>query len=551
MKKISAVILSVMILLCHTLIFAAETETVVEGDGTEDNPYILTKSNIENLIQKGCGVQGENIYFKLSEDIYSINITEPFFGVLDGGGYLVSSMRLEEVASRGIIRNIKVSYAKGGNNSAVIGINNGLIENMEVSRNIKRGSEMSAVVQVNTGIIDNCYTTYKVTTNSAGAAGIVYFNNGGIIRNCVNRAWIYTSEEYAGGIAARTSGGIIENCVNMSEVTSEKGIVGGIAGESEGTLIRNCVVSGEVNGSVNAGGILGLDIGNTTVENCYFDYNKNEMGRTAVGSTGNQNGAYTEEELRNPEIYQDFDFETDWAVSYIDGFAVPMVRFGNGSEEHPYLIYNSNDLQLLDGDAGAGKYIRLAASVSTQLEDFKGHLDGNNNTFESVIKILDEGASVRNVYFSKKSTAIEYIYKATVEDCTAATSEYKIYGTGGFVGINDGGVIRNCDIKNSIRNFKHSGILAHINKNGGIIENCTIAVNIFVYDRSGFALSEKENSDMGSIVWMNDNAEINNCEVILFDTSYSDDEAIDKAKQASMAVKNNGTIENCIYSVAE
>ncbi len=62
MKKVIALILAIFILPSIPVL----AEETVTGDGTPENPYVLTKQNADELIKRGLGDDGRGVCFTFS-----------------------------------------------------------------------------------------------------------------------------------------------------------------------------------------------------------------------------------------------------------------------------------------------------------------------------------------------------------------------------------------------------------------------------------------------------------------------------------------------------
>ena len=163
---------------------------------------------------------------------------------------------------------------------------------------------------------------------------------------------------------------------------------------------------------------------------------------------------------------------------------------GDGSEDHPYLIYNNEQLDFLatrvNGENSStynDKYYKLMADLAYNGNSdnkaigydidhkFNGHFDGNGHTISGIKSIstgvyynglfgyLDSGAEVKNVILTS----------STIGDGNRS---------GGIAGLNEG-TITNCHVTSTVtingtaqNSYLHGGIVGY---NMGTVSNCTFA----------------------------------------------------------------------------
>lgn len=205
-----------------------------EGDGTEENPYLLYDGydfvNIAKDVNGGTNYTGT--YFLVASpeiDFSGFSYTaigtesKQFGGYFDGNGV--------------VIKNLSATNGLFGYMSK-----NGTITNI---------------------IIDE---TCIINGTSRDAAGFVGASRG-TISNCINNASVTSTKYHIGGICGDNMGTII-NCKNYGDISSnyDVGMVGGIAGDIDSGKILNCENYGKVTGPACwIGGIVGLVTGNKSV----------------------------------------------------------------------------------------------------------------------------------------------------------------------------------------------------------------------------------------------------------------------------------------------
>jgi hypothetical protein len=185
-----------------------------EGNGTAGNPYIITISDHIIFLADAVNLAAVNsanttyntAHYRLGNNIVlsgnwtPIGISsQPFSGVFDGNGKIISGLTIASTSSyQGLFGIISSGTVK----------NLGL-ENIAINGDSRLGGIAGDVY--NSSTISNCYTTGTITGQSNSIGGIV------------------------GRLA---EGSIIENC--YSTVTVSGGAVGGIAGSMPGSTVKNC-----------------------------------------------------------------------------------------------------------------------------------------------------------------------------------------------------------------------------------------------------------------------------------------------------------------------
>ncbi len=227
------------------------------------------------------------------------------------------------------IKTTPPNYAGGiaGENSL-----HGIIKNC-YNRGTISGNAPGGIVGRNwSGTIENCRNMGTVTSVHLLAGGIAG-DNGGLITRCYNEGNVSlnTSSKYdvfaAGGIAGTVSGikAAITDCYNTGSVSltaspGETAYAGGIAGAINEADISACYNIGGVSASSDdTGGIVGAITSRFgTVTNCYY-YNDPTL-QTADGTP------LSTAELKQPESYIGFDFDTVWAINPDSNDGYPYLR---------------------------------------------------------------------------------------------------------------------------------------------------------------------------------------------------------------------------------
>lgn len=319
MKKLLSVVLVVLLMFTITTIspisVSSATTEFAGGNGTVDNPYLISNKNHLNNMRNHlnsnfkliCDIEFSAADFAENGDFYNngmgfepigLSSNNNFCGTFDGNGYAIKNLYMNFS-----ITGKEVFIGLFKNNRGTIknlGVVNG---NMSVAASAKSNyphcsAIAGGIVGSNGGIIINCYNSCNVsatasvssynahaTTNVGGIAGM---NSSGTISNCYSTGKIsamlpigqYNND--VGGIVGMNISGLIDNCYNTGTVSGDYS--GGIAGKSySDATITNCHNTGTIlaksDSTARAGGIVGEngvsnkvingDYRDCKVENCY------------------------------------------------------------------------------------------------------------------------------------------------------------------------------------------------------------------------------------------------------------------------------------------
>ena len=322
-----------------------------EGDGSEENPYLLkTKDDLITLAKVTTVSQQlfPDTYFKLANDI-DMQKDESFLGIcasiitgssdahvqfaghIDGAGHTIHNMVIKgSMTWTTEPVDDKMGTPKTGECIGYKGFigrlaPEGSVKNLNIAADCDledMWATSAAVVGYNYGTIENCKNYADVSGYSCWIGGIAGQNlKGAVIRNCFNAGNIVTGYMNVGGITG-SNYGLIENCENTGDIeakvlstfisgtkVSKLKSVGGISGGQTGGRIVNSVNSGTISGYGRVGGISG-SLGEASSQT--YDYHNDVINcinygsvmaddKIEVGSIGGQTG--TNGECR--DIYYD------------------------------------------------------------------------------------------------------------------------------------------------------------------------------------------------------------------------------------------------------
>lgn len=268
-----------------------------EGDGSEDNPYLLFDpddfKNLANDVNAGTSYIGT--YFKVakkeidfsgvsytaigkSEYVSGNEVVSGFAGNFDGNGVTITNLTTNKalfgyIAKKGLVANITIDESCKINGYT---------------------SNVAGVAGSNKGTIDNCVNKAPVSCTKYHVAGICG-DNMGTISNCKNYGAITCESEngMTGGIAGDLDEGNILNCENYGNVVSDGFWIGGIVGLITGQLngqscsVKNCRNQGDVTGPYDVGGIFG-DVTSSSTVIC----DNMVSGCTIKGTSGSGSDSY-------------------------------------------------------------------------------------------------------------------------------------------------------------------------------------------------------------------------------------------------------------------
>ena len=255
------------------------------GDGTKDNPYLISNAGQLAAFARVVNDGKTDICAKLTEDIviqegvlkadgslngdgsdfeqwtpigeYGEDGERAYTGIFDGNGKTISGLYIDSNADYiGLF-----GYIGSGAEVKDVGIENSYI-------NCRGGMHTGGICGYSYGgTIENCYNTGTVSGNYAGGVcGISY----GTVENCYNTGTVSGTDasfiNYVGGICGRNmNDGTIENCYNTGTVSGR--YAGGVCGINY-TTVTNCYNTGTVSGEY-AGGVCGNNMNPGKIDRCY------------------------------------------------------------------------------------------------------------------------------------------------------------------------------------------------------------------------------------------------------------------------------------------
>lgn len=295
---------------------------IMEGQGTSSKPYIIKTT--EQLANITADLQA---YYKLGNDINLENIenwvpigtsTKPFTGTLDGEGYTIRNMKIENRSSYlGLF-----GYTDGST------ITNLKLNNYNIASEGSGNNYIGALVGYNQGNVINVSTsgtiTIKYSSNYVG--GLVGYHKSNKISTEINKCCTEgtfnknisnRTGNYVGGLVGLFEGKSSTYPATLSNSYSNVDIkaynyVGGLIGKlGKYTTIQYSYMTGNIDKSSYGGGLIAqAETSNITVTNCYWD--KEKSGQTT--SANDLGTGLTTEEMKTKSSYSGWNFTNIWKI---------------------------------------------------------------------------------------------------------------------------------------------------------------------------------------------------------------------------------------------
>ena len=366
---------------------AGNTTEFLDGDGTEENPYLISNKTHLNNVRKYL-----DAHFKMVADIEFTDADfaeggefyndgqgwEPignsdssaFTGTFDGDGHTITALICNRKGggevyaglfgyNTGHIQNVGMAdgtiFAKTASPSSpvhvggIVGYNDGTLASCSNTSNMIANSFNDSALaggitgcNGKNGTIINCYNTGTISSTSAfyyRGGGITGINNG-MISSCYNTGSITAvlgSSLYAGGIVGYNSDiGTIDNCYNAGKINAVSTVdavnacpsAGGIAGMGQG-MIRNCYSVSNVSASVTenakyARAYIGGIIGTSSgAISNCYYFGENDKG---VGSGNDPTVRCTYSQIKQATTFVGFDFDATWTFVSDKIYSFPVLR---------------------------------------------------------------------------------------------------------------------------------------------------------------------------------------------------------------------------------
>jgi PKD repeat protein len=452
------------------------------GNGTKSNPYQI--EDVNDLIAMKNNLTANYI---LADDINTSaynwasvqeigTSSDPFKGRLDGNHKNITGLNLDSIDGQfrgllgiigkdGVVENLNLvevdfnGYAFIG---SIAGESWGKISNCTASGNVSASFQQSGgLVGFNIGSIMNCSFSGNVSSprKAGGLVGRNGYNatSGSIVGNCSSSANVQGNLYEIGGIAG-VNFAMIYNCSSTGFINSTGTRTGGLVGWNYLGNIRNCSSTGEVNGDITTGGLIGENQEGFVI-NCY--------------STGNVTGGENRIGGLIGSNYLGTVLNSHYNVDGIEINGINHLTTG-GLFNDQYQDWFGNDLSLNISDysttlSPSGGFYEIRTIKG--LEDLLGFADREEYSYRITadIDLADSpgffipffnGVGVDGGNFTISNLTINIS-----SDCS------------GFIGINNGGYIRNIRLSNgNITGI--SFVSPFTGYNSGNLSNCVVNADI-------------------------------------------------------------------------
>lgn len=322
MKKNIKIFLSLITLSMFSVITPVKADNFSGGDGSLNNPYII--SNINDLQNVGnyCGEKYKDVYYKVVVKNNIIDAQNKRFKPI--------CEMYDETDSEKQAQNAFYGHFEGNN----VEITNLNIETNNISGGLFGAIKNAEVKNIGLGEKSTVNTYGKTKkTGISPTGGIIGQAWNSSISNVWNKADISSSGSRAGGVVGALINSSLKNAINFGDVYSGRDVdnnseVGGIVGASFKSNIQNIVnynTNISSNGKEDRSGLLvgyfnnkGEYSGNS-IKNAYtikVNTSLNGWGIVDGDSLVNENvKGFTEQELKSLENYVGFDFNNEWTMS--------------------------------------------------------------------------------------------------------------------------------------------------------------------------------------------------------------------------------------------
>lgn len=236
----NSIVLTIILSLLLSFSVSAETVIPFEGEGTQENPYLIgTAEEMYELAEiVNGGYSFEDEYLKLTSDVLLYDLSDKTAEIVTTWTPIGVDF---SVAFRGTF---------DGDNHTIRGVYINSDKNYQALFGCMYGGAIRNVI-LSDSYIKGHYAVAGIVAGHASAEEWDHDTNAGVIENCINNATIVNSSFHTGGVVA--FGMIVKNCINNGDVTGTDNWIGGVAAYA--CRIENCVNNGNVNGTEDVAGV--------------------------------------------------------------------------------------------------------------------------------------------------------------------------------------------------------------------------------------------------------------------------------------------------------
>jgi hypothetical protein len=458
------IVLSVGVVVC--LGTAVKAAVYGGGSGTEEDPYqIWTAAQMneiglhqEDWIKDFILMADINMgaYTGTSYNIIGTNqYTAPFLGTFDGNGHSIFNFTYQSTEYMECVGIFGAINSGGVHDLKVV---NPLID-VPSAYNV---GAITGFLNLNVTIRDCCVSGGFVTgRNDVG--GMVGELSHGIVLYSYNTATVEGNDN-VGGIIGYAYGGYVVDSYSNGDILGFSYCGGAIGYLNRYASIVKCYSTGVVSAYSYEGGLVGASIGKSN--RCFWDVTTSNQSSSEEGT------GLTTEEMKQIDTYAGWGCSGVWVldegVDYprliwedTEGEPLPTPGYGGGSgtEEDPYLIYNSehfNDIGKYECDPTGHFKLMADIVLDPMVEDnfypigdydhFRGIFDGSYHKIVHPRYSQDDPDKFMFSVFSTINglTGDGIVKNLGIEDPEITSAGI---GVGGLVGCLRKGTIKNCYVK--------------------------------------------------------------------------------------------------------
>ncbi len=527
----------------------AIAKTFPQGDGSEQNPYVIT-----NGAELALAVtQTSGYYYVLNNDIYLNDVSDDdwqsslnnlewlgdqtFRGHIDGKGYIVyglwyapdtakTTTGLVNYFNGGSIRNIGLRYAQiyAQKYAGLVGSING-------------NGGKSAERTISSSFVDDTVTVEYTSASNCGAGGIVGIidtissgtNVKVVIENCYSKADVT-------GLSAARANGLIGTTWNAAYTVKNSYSVGlppysGKTAKTLSYLIGQGVPASEVYSGVYA------TAGDPAADENYTLFDRGSAygteAKTVLPALDYENVWDTVDQgTPKLKIFTSISGKDESPVDsgpYWNGTVAAEFESGSGTETDPYIIAKGSQLALAVSQAN-GSYYKLSKDIYLNDTTVKNWHNGSNLNewldVEGFIGHLDgDGHCVYGIWYPNNTDK----------------------KNAGLISVMKGGSVKNIGVRSS---FVYS-----VNHAGGIVGNMTTkdtktVENCFVDETVTVQFTSSGNFGAGGIVGMTNSITDRTTPIIIIKNCYSKADVLAHATARANGIigsnwKSAYVLENC------
>ncbi len=301
--------------------------------------FLNINGNVHTLLNSLSdlqGINGQSGYYALNTSLdltgtsFSASLVDSFSGKFTGLGHTINNLTINAPSTNtvglfgtnnGTVRDIGLT---GGSiygawyTGALVGVNNGLVDNAYSSADMHVVYRSGGLVGRNSGTVVRSHATGAVTSNGdnggvSDMGGLVGWNDtAGLVEQSYATGTVTGTANTTGGLVAFNGGGTITDSFATGGVFGNL-YAGGLVGFSTGGSISNSYATGYVHAATSGGGFAGYASG-TAITNSYWDTTTSgsSIGVAVTASSGTPTGL-TRSVLQNGNLPTGFS-SAIWAT---------------------------------------------------------------------------------------------------------------------------------------------------------------------------------------------------------------------------------------------